>query len=148
DVGDELALLGVVRDDGLLARLAAGEELVEDGHDELAAGLGRLVAALAVGLEDRPDLLIVADRRFGAEGGRGAECERKGEPGRPRRHHRCTIYVCGAPNRRDHRGRSRRRFLSLCAPAGPAASVYGARARIWYLIPAATGSAVWRIRFR
>ena len=35
---------------------------VERRHHVAAARLGRLVTALALGLEDRPDLLVVADR--------------------------------------------------------------------------------------
>ena len=46
-----------------LVRLAPLEQPVERRHHVAAAGLGRLVAALAVGLEDRPDLLVVADLR-------------------------------------------------------------------------------------
>ena len=46
-----------------LAALAPLEHAVERRHHVAAARLGRLVAALALRLEDRPDLLVVADRR-------------------------------------------------------------------------------------
>jgi hypothetical protein len=38
------------------------------GHDVFAARLGRLMAALAMGLEDRADLFVVADLGVGLIG--------------------------------------------------------------------------------
>ena len=61
---------GLPGDDGRVAALAPLEHAVERRHHVAAAGLGRLVAALALGLEDRPDLLVIADLRPG-RGGRG-----------------------------------------------------------------------------
>ena len=71
DLVDEEALIGLARDDPRLAALASLEHLVEGRHDVAAAGLGRLMAALALGLEDRPDLLVEAHLRPGG-GHRGA----------------------------------------------------------------------------
>src|SRR5262249_52161696 len=59
-VGDE-ALAGLAGDDAGLGALAHFEQLGVVGHDIRAAGLGGLVAAVAVLGEDRPHVLVVAD---------------------------------------------------------------------------------------
>ena len=61
DGGDQRALGGQVRDDGFFTAVAAGEEAGEIGHHVAALIFGGLVAALAVGLENRTDLFPVAD---------------------------------------------------------------------------------------
>src|SRR5262249_17870674 len=66
DLVDEVALDGLTRHDRRLAALPAFEHPVERRHHIGAPRLGRLVATLAVRLEDRANLLIVAHLRAGA----------------------------------------------------------------------------------
>ena len=53
DLFEEITVVRLAGDDRRGAAFAAGEHAFEDGHIELAAGLGRLMAALAVGLKNR-----------------------------------------------------------------------------------------------
>ena len=71
DLVDEEALLRLARHDRRHVALAALEHPVEGRHHVAAPGLGRLVAALALGLEDRANLLVVADLR--SRGGHGRD---------------------------------------------------------------------------
>ena len=61
--------LGLARHDARRRGVARGEHPRDLGHHVAALGLRRLMTALAVGLEDRPDLLVVADRLLGRFGG-------------------------------------------------------------------------------
>ncbi len=74
---DEVEQVAVVRlfgDDRHGLRVASLEEAVKAGHDETAASLGGLVTPLALGLKDRADLLVVADRVVrGGLGGLGRD---------------------------------------------------------------------------
>ena len=65
------------RHDRLVTALAAAEQAIVRGHDESAAGLGGLVTALTLGLEDRANLLVKADfvRSGILSGGHGNETE-------------------------------------------------------------------------
>src|SRR5262249_30174840 len=98
DLEDQLTLAGLAGDDGGLPAVAGGEQPFEFGHDVAAAVLGGLVTALAAGLGDGPDLLVVTDRwvgggsrRFlGRGGGRSSGEEDQGEESsaqRPQRWH-------------------------------------------------------------
>ena len=62
DLREQVTVIRLFRHDRRVARLAARQQLGEVGHDIFAAGLGRLVAALALGLKDRAHLLVIADR--------------------------------------------------------------------------------------
>ncbi len=87
DLLDEKRLVRFLGDHSLLlvlgAFLAAREELGEIGHHIAALGLGGLVAALALGLKDRADLLVIADRGVGVfflrHLGRGSRRGRDGQ---------------------------------------------------------------------
>jgi len=69
DLVDQERLRRILGHDRLLfvlgAFFAPREELGEIGHDIAALGLGRLMAALALRLEDGADLFVVADRSVG-----------------------------------------------------------------------------------
>ena len=62
DLLEEIAVVRLAGDDGRRAAFASGEQAFEGGHIQLAAGFGWLMAALAVGLQDREDIGVVADR--------------------------------------------------------------------------------------
>ena len=87
DLLDQVAFVRLAGHDRRRAALAAGHQRFESRHDELAVGFGRLVAAVAMSLEDGTDLLVVADlgvgrfatlRRIGQNNGRQGEQNEQG----------------------------------------------------------------------
>jgi hypothetical protein len=87
DQFDEEALLRLAGDDARLLAVALLHQVGEDGHVVAAHALGRLVAALAVLLQDRPDVLEVTDLR-GRVFLRLLGGERSGEQGQQRQRER------------------------------------------------------------
>src|SRR5207237_9629081 len=61
DLLDDKALVGLAGDDAGFVGVALVEQLLVVGHDEAALGLGGLMATLAVLLEKRADVLVLAD---------------------------------------------------------------------------------------
>ena len=61
DERDQLALVRLARHDRLVLALAARKQLGESRHHILALGLGRLMAAVALALENRPDVAVKTD---------------------------------------------------------------------------------------
>ena len=57
----QIALVGLAGDDCCIAGFTTGDQLIERRHHVIAQRLGRLMTALAIGLEERSDLLVVAD---------------------------------------------------------------------------------------
>src|SRR5207248_3154284 len=81
DLVDEEGFIGLAGDNRGRLRLAAGEQAIELSHHVSAAGLGGLMATLALRLEDGAYLLVVADL-VGALGSVItclSLCERRGE---------------------------------------------------------------------
>jgi hypothetical protein len=66
---DQKAGGGFAWDDGGLGAVAGGEEALEIGDRVTAFGFGGLVAALAMGFEDGPDLEVETDWLICAGGG-------------------------------------------------------------------------------
>src|SRR5262249_50835469 len=62
DLFDQVALVRLLGDDRGFHRFSAGEQPVKDGHDIAASRLRRLMAALAMRLKNRPDLLVITYR--------------------------------------------------------------------------------------
>ena len=62
DLTDEVAVGRLAGHDGGRAALGSGEHVLEGGHVELAASFCRLVATLAIGLQDRQDIGVGAHR--------------------------------------------------------------------------------------
>ncbi len=65
---EQVAAGSIVGDDGF-SGLPAGDQLVEGRHHVVALRLGRLVTPLALGLENRTDVAVVADGVAGLIGG-------------------------------------------------------------------------------
>src|SRR5262249_21147039 len=61
DLRDKIALVGPAGNDTGTVALSLLEQVGMAGHDVAALGLGGLMAALAVLLEDRADVLVIAD---------------------------------------------------------------------------------------
>ena len=71
NLSDQVAGIRVLRHNRRLAAFATAEHRVERRHHVLAAGLGRLVTALALRLKDGANIFPVADRlRGGSRPGR------------------------------------------------------------------------------
>ena len=68
------------RDDRRAFAFAAGKQAFEIGHDIAALGLGRLMATLAIGLQNGPYLLKITDVCAG--GLRGMQVKRQQGDGR------------------------------------------------------------------
>ena len=80
---EQPALLRLGGNDPRHPGIARGEHPRDIGHHERPVGLGRLMAALARGLEERANLLVVADRPGGRglSGGSHTPLEEDEEPG-------------------------------------------------------------------
>ena len=63
---DEVTLFGFAGHDGRRSRFSSPHQPLELRHDIVAIGLGRLVAPLAVGLENGPNFAVKADRSLGS----------------------------------------------------------------------------------
>ena len=65
DEREKITLFGGLGDDRFLFALTGSKQAIEGGHDVVALVLGWLMATMALGLKNGPDLAVVTDRFFG-----------------------------------------------------------------------------------